>query len=236
MGIKILVVDDDPDIAELIRINLVDSGYQVQVCSDGRQGLAEGVSGNYGLIILDLMLPVMNGNDICKAIREKDRTTPILMLTIKSELVDKVLGLELGADDYMTKPFGIQELIARVRALLRRVDVRKDGGGRNDLDEIIERDDLKIDLVKRRVYRGTQEIVLTPKEFDLLAYLASSPGRAFSRQELLSYIWGYDSSGYEHTIDTHVNRLRSKIEVKASEPRYVLTVWGVGYRFNDEIK
>lgn len=235
---KILVIEDDPDIADLIRLHLQDLGFSVHLASEGTSGLEEALTGNYSLIILDLMLPGIDGHDICKKVRDQGIEIPILILTLKSELVDKLLGLELGADDYMTKPFSIQELIARIKALLRRSERLKKAAGAQKNSTKVQVGDIVIDLDRRKVTRSHEDIELTPKQFELLAFLAQHPGRPYTREELLIRVWGYESTGYEHTVDTHVNRLRSKVEPDPSNPMYILTVWGVGYRFaeNEELQ
>ena len=182
------------------------------------------------LVILDIMLPGTDGFDICKRIRGENQSTPVLMITAKTEEVDKVLGLELGADDYITKPFSIREVLARVKAIFRRVEVDQREAGRSP-DEPIRIGSLRVEPEKRKVTRDGETIDLTSKEFDLLHLFVKNPGRAYSRQELLDEVWGYQYSGYSHTVNTHINRLRNKIEPDASEPTYVKTVWGVGYRF-----
>ena len=226
----ILLVEDEPDIADLLSIHLGDLGYRVDAVADGALGLQKALSHAYALIILDLMLPGMNGLEVCKQLRASERATPILMLTSKAEEVDKVLGLELGADDYVTKPFSIRELIARVRALLRRVELDQPESG--EAEELVF-GDLRIEPAKRKVSAAGEPVELTAKEFDLLAIFALHPGKAFSRQELLDKVWGYQYAGYSHTVNSHINRLRSKIEPDPSTPRYVQTIWGVGYRFTE---
>ena len=226
----ILLVEDEPDIADLLQIHLSDLGYRVDAVADGALGLQKALAQPYALIILDLMLPGMDGLEVCKRLRASERATPILMLTSKSEEVDKVLGLELGADDYVTKPFSIRELIARVRALLRRVEL--DQPESEEVDELVF-GELRIEPTKRKVQLEGEYVELTAKEFDLLAIFARNPGKAFSRQELLDKVWGYQYAGYSHTVNSHINRLRSKIEPDPSNPRYVQTVWGVGYRFTE---
>jgi len=199
---------------------------------DGSGGLKTATSDPFDLIVLDLMLPKVDGLEICKEVRRKDIYTPILMLTSKSEEMDKVLGLEVGADDYLTKPFSIREFIAHAKAILRRVDaIQKEIG--NDSD--ISVSDLSIEASKRKVTLKGDRIELTPKEFDLLHLLASHPGKTYTREQLLNILWGYQYNGYEHTVNSHINRLRTKIEPDISKPKYILTSWGVGYRFNEEI-
>lgn len=223
----ILLAEDDPDLSDLLSLHLSDLGYRIDVVADGALALQKALGQAYALIILDLMLPGMNGLEVCKQLRASQRPTPILMLTAKSEEVDKILGLEVGADDYMTKPFSIRELIARIRALLRRVEL--------DQPETVAGEvvfgDLLIEPSKRKVRVAGEPVDLTAKEFDLLSLFAQHPGRAFSRQELLDKVWGYQYAGYSHTVNSHINRLRSKIEPDPASPRYVQTVWGVGYRF-----
>jgi DNA-binding response OmpR family regulator len=228
---KVLIIEDDPNISDLIEIHLKDLGYELERAIDGEAGLQKALSGDYNLIILDLMLPKMDGLSVCKRIRSENEYLPILMLTSKSEELDKVLGLELGADDYITKPFSIRELIARIKAIFRRLEV--DGekkNGHNDLDTL-DFADLVIDFEKRKVTLCKQLLDLTTKEFDLLALFARNPGRTYSRNDLLDLVWGYQFSGYDHTVNSHINRLRSKIEKDPSNPQFIKTVWGFGYRF-----
>ncbi len=229
----ILVIEDDPDIADLLRIHLSDLGYSVERAEDGKTGLDKALNGNHALVILDLMLPILDGLEVCKRIRARDRHLPILMLTAKSEELDKVLGLELGADDYLTKPFSLRELIARVKALFRRIEIAQENT-QQDTTQPLHFGDLVIDPEKRKVTLRAQTLELTAKEFDLLMLFAQHPGRAYSRQELLDLVWGYQYAGYSHTVNTHINRLRSKIEDDPSAPRYVKTVWGLGYRFAEQ--
>ena len=230
---KVLLIEDDPHIGELVGIHLKDLQCDVEVCTDGRKGYEKASTGNFSLIILDLMLPGMDGLEVCRQLRADKVNTHILMLTAKSEEIDKVLGLETGADDYLTKPFSIREFIARVKAILRRIKTTNEEAPKemNQLD--IE--NLKIDLGKRKVELNNTKLELTPKEFDLLVLLAQKPGKVFSRNDLLSQIWGYNFNGYEHTVNSHINRLRAKIEPDINNPKYILTSWGVGYKFNDEI-
>ena len=227
---NVLVVEDDKSIADLLEIHLKDMGCKVTKVLDGEAGLKEALSENYDFIVLDLMLPKLDGLEICKEVRRKDIYTPILMLTSKSEEIDKVIGLEVGADDYLTKPFGIREFIARVKAIFRRIEaIQKETDNEND----IVTGPLTIEVSKRKVILDGERIDLTPKEFDLLHLLASHPGRTYTREQLLSLLWGYQYNGYEHTVNSHINRLRSKIESDLSHPKYILTSWGVGYRFNE---
>ena len=227
---NVLVVEDDKSIADLLEIHLKDMGCKVSKVLDGEAGLKEALSENYDFIVLDLMLPKLDGLEICKEVRRKDIYTPILMLTSKSEEIDKVIGLEVGADDYLTKPFGIREFIARVKAIFRRIEaIQKETDNESD----IVTGPLTIEVSKRKVILNGERIDLTPKEFDLLHLLASHPGRTYTREQLLSNLWGYQYNGYEHTVNSHINRLRSKIESDLSNPKYILTSWGVGYRFNE---
>jgi DNA-binding response OmpR family regulator len=227
---NVLVIEDDKTISDLINIHLKDLNCDVTRVYDGKEGLKEAIENNYDLVVLDLMLPNLDGLEICKELRKQDNYTPVLMLTAKSEEFDKVLGLELGADDYLTKPFAIREFTARVKAIFRRIEAfQKDPDQKDDINA----GDLSIDVTKRRVTLKGERIELTPKEFELLHLLASHPGKTYSREQLLSILWGYSYSGYEHTVNSHINRLRGKIETDLSNPRYILTTWGVGYRFND---
>jgi DNA-binding response OmpR family regulator len=229
---KVLVIEDDKSIADLLEIHLKDLNCKVTTILDGSDGLKTATSNFFDLIVLDLMLPNVNGLEICKEVRRKDIYTPILMLTSKSEEMDKVIGLEVGADDYLTKPFSIREFIARVKAILRRVEaIQKEIGSDSDISV----SDLSIEASKRKVSLKGERIELTPKEFDLLHLLASHPGKTYTREQLLNILWGYQYNGYEHTVNSHINRLRSKIEPDISKPKYILTSWGVGYRFNEEI-
>lgn len=229
---RILLVEDDLDINQLICLNLEALDYDVHSCANGSEGLALAMAQNFDLIILDIMLPGLDGLSVCQRLRKDKLFTPILMLTAKNTEADRVIGLEVGADDYLSKPFSILELRARVKAMLRRVQfnsVQEQGGSANVVDTFGE---LTLDRNKRKVMLAGNEVHLTAKEFDLLLYLASSPGRVYSRNDLLDCVWGYKHSGYEHTVNSHINRLRSKLEKDPANPEYVLTVWGVGYKFN----
>lgn len=232
---KALVIEDDPEIGKLVTLHLGDIQCDADVETDGARGIERFKSGKYDLVVLDLMLPGLDGLGVCKQIRALPGYVPILMLTAKSTELDRVLGLEMGADDYLTKPFSVRELVARVKALFRRVEALGTGSA-PDAEQIIERGSLTIDPAKRRVHIGEREITLTAKEFDLLRHFARSPGKVYNRVQLLDQVWGYNHEGYEHTVNSHINRLRSKIENDPSKPEYVLTVWGVGYKFNDELE
>lgn len=262
-----LIVEDDPDIAQLIAMHLADMDCDSQISRDGLTAVAAFKAGSFDLVVLDLMLPELDGLAVCRQIRAIPGYVPILMLTAKSSEFDRVLGLEVGADDYLSKPFGIHELLARIRALFRRVDAMRASFGQTDLapadlgaqttagqtggtmagdepsgaaqsvsatssaNRLIEHGGLKIDPDKRRVVLNDKEIELTAKEFDLLCYFAARPGYVFSRAQLLDQVWGYNHQGYEHTVNTHINRLRGKVEPDPSNPTFIQTVWGVGYKF-----
>lgn len=230
---KVLVVEDDKDIQQLVTLHLRDLGCLCDVASDGEVGLEKALKNKYDLLILDIMLPGVDGLEICKEVRSEKNYTPILMLTSRSEELDKVLGLELGADDYLTKPFSIRELLARVKAIFRRIEAVKDdveGVGKKQ----IQFGELHIDIEKRTVKLHGEKVELTAKEFDLLALFARNPGRAYTRQHLLDTVWGYQFEGYDHTVNSHINRLRAKIEPDPANPKYIQTVWGVGYKFSEE--
>ncbi len=227
----VLIIDDDREISELVAMNLRDLGFRTERANDGRAGLQKALSGQHSLIILDLMLPEIDGLSVCRRIRERNPYTPILMLTAKSEEVDRVLGLELGADEYMTKPFSVRELMARVKALLRRVETDREAAAGKPVSGHVRAGELSIDFEKRKVTLAERTVELTVKEFDLLALFARNPGRTYSRTDLLNLVWGYQYDGYDHTVNSHINRLRSKIEEDPGRPRYLKTVWGVGYRF-----
>ena len=227
---KILVVEDEQDIADLLLLHLSDLSNNVALASDGHEGMQLACSGKWDLIILDLRLPGPNGLDICRAVRRMDRYTPVLMLTSKSSELDRVLGLELGADDYMTKPFSILELTARVRAIFRQVEaIENDSRFSNDRIRVGQ---MSINSAARVVTINESEIDLTAREFDLLLHFATHPGRVFRRSELLDRVWGHGHEGYEHTVNSHINRLRSKIEPDPTNPACIVTVWGVGYKLD----
>lgn len=227
----VLIIEDDRDISDLISLHLRDIDCRTECVADGNDGLDRALSRQYDLIILDVMLPGMDGLEICRQLRDQRMRLPILMLTAKSEELDKVLGLEFGADDYLTKPFSIRELTARVKAILRRVEAMAKSLGEQSVKAGIHIGDLSIDMEKRKVVLEGRAIELTAKEFDLLALFARYPGRCFSRHQLLDTVWGYQFNGYDHTVNSHINRLRAKIEGNPSRPKYIRTVWGVGYKF-----
>jgi DNA-binding response OmpR family regulator len=228
MNKRILVVEDDQDINKLIAMNLKDMNHDVDTCDNGRRGFSMAREGRYDLMILDLMLPEMDGLEICRDLRSANVLTPILMLTARDSEADRVVGLEMGADDYLTKPFSVRELQARVKAILRRMDMLNKPEPQSD--ELVI-DNLVINAGRRKVVLSNQDIELTSTEFDLLIYMARQPGMVFSRAQLLDSVWGYQHSGYEHTVNSHINRLRNKLEQDPSKPEYILTVWGVGYKF-----
>ncbi len=228
---RVLLVEDHVEISDLVRLHLRDLDCSVTVAADGLAGVAEAESKRYDLVILDIMLPGMDGLQILRRLRAKSMVTPVLMLTSKSTELDRVLGLEMGADDYLTKPFSVMELTARVKALFRRVEAMASHG--EEVTRPLEFGRLRIDPERRTVSLDKDTIELTAKEFDLLHYFARNPGRVFTRSQLLDHVWGYTHSGYEHTVNSHINRLRAKIEHDAANPEYVLTVWGVGYKFTE---
>ena len=227
---RVLVIEDDPDIAGLVELHLRDLNCTTEIAADGDRGLERAQSGEHDLIVIDLMLPGLDGLEICKRIRAGEHGhVPILMLTAKSTELDRILGLEVGADDYLTKPFSILELVARAKALFRRVEqLEKPTAAEPDT---ITHAGLSIDRSRRRVTVDGAEVNLTAKEFDLLFHFAARPGRVFTRNQLLDQVWGYAHEGYEHTVNSHINRLRAKNESDPAKPRFIETVWGVGYRF-----
>lgn len=231
---RILVAEDQADIRDLIVLNLRNAGYAVDAVADGPSALASQNETASDLLILDLMMPGLDGLEVCKALRARGRTTPILMLTARSTELDRVLGLELGADDYLTKPFSLAELLARVKALLRRADLlRVAQADARGSAGAIRNGDLEILPSKRQVRWRGAAIELTALEFDLLLHFAQHPGHVFSRGQLLTAVWGYTHDGYEHTVTTHINRLRGKLEADPMRPELILTVRGAGYKMRD---
>jgi DNA-binding response OmpR family regulator len=230
-GKKILIVDDNKSIRKMVADYLRPRGYEIEEAIDGIQGLDRGLSSSPDVIILDVVMPGIDGFKLCQLLREKGVKTPIIMLTEKATLEDKVTGFSYGADDYLGKPFSPLELELRIQALLRRATVETQQPNQKP----IRHGDLEIDFDRHTVSIGGKEVSLTPIEFDILKLLASSPGYVYSRQDLLSVIWDTAYEGYKRNIDPHVNRLRTKIEENPKKPRYVLTVWGVGYKFNDAL-
>lgn len=226
----VLIVEDDAHIADLLRLHLRDEGYRVEHAADGHQGVRMLEEGTWDALVLDLMLPGIDGLEICKRARAMARYTPIIITSARSSEVHRILGLELGADDYLAKPFSMLELVARVRALLRRTDAmartaRMDAG-------LLVINSLAIDPLTREAHLDGEPLGLTPREFDLLYFFARKPDQVFSRMELLNEVWGYRHDGYEHTVNTHINRLRTKIEADPGQPQRILTVWGRGYKFS----
>ena len=241
---RILIIEDARDIAQLVQMHLSDLNYHVDVAHDGGSGLEMALASHYDLIVLDLMLPGVDGLEICRRLRAQSTShnySLILMLTSKGTELDRVLGLEIGADDYLTKPFSIRELLARVKALFRRAQAQgltPINAGDECLSEnvqtgLIHSGELQIERSKRRVTLSGVEITLTAREFDLLFQFACHPGRVYTRAQLLDGVWGQGYEGYEHTVNSHINRLRAKIEADPARPKYLLTVWGVGYKFTD---
>ncbi len=235
MSKNVLIIEDDPDIANLVRLQMQELHCRADVVHDGLEGLNTFKEGRYDLIILDIMLPGLDGLDVCKSIRQTESYVPILMLTARSSELDRVLGLELGADDYLSKPFSVLELVARVKALFRRVDaMQEQHEQQSDEDNpILEVGPIQINQQSRTVTVNGDDIILTAREFDLLTWFARHPGQVFTRSQLLDSVWGYGHDGYEHTVNSHINRLRAKIEQNPAKPDYILTAWGVGYKFMD---
>jgi len=229
---QILIVEDNADLASLIQLHLGDINCAADIAADGGQALEKYKAKQYDLIILDIMLPVMDGISLCRKFREDSRYIPIIMLTSKSSEIDRVVGLEVGADDYITKPFSIPELLARVKARFRSAEALSQPSQQQA--SVLVAGEMSIDPQKRQVTIGDKEITLTAKEFDLLLHFARHPGRVQTRTQLLDQVWGYQFEGYEHTVNTHINRLRLKIEKDPAKPGYILTVWGVGYKFSEQ--
>ena len=232
---RVLVIEDDPDIGRLITLQLAELDCESRLVADGVSGLAEAQEGRFDLVILDIMLPRLDGLQICRRLRAAEQHTPILMLTAKSSELDRVLGLELGADDYLTKPFSMLELAARLKGMFRRAEqlaaAKLAAAAAPAASEMIEVAGLSIDLQRHEARVGGRPVELTAKEFELLAHFARSPGRVFTRTQQLDQVWGYSHSGYEHTVNSHINRLRNKIERDPANPDFIQTVWGVGYKF-----
>lgn len=226
---RVLLVEDESDIADMLALNLRAEGFDVEIAATGEDGMALFTASPPSLIILDLMLPGTDGLEICRRIRASAEYVPIIILSAKSSETQRVVGLELGADDYLTKPFSMAELVARVHAVMRRMIAAERLA--QTRAGIIHHGPLHIDPIAREVRLGDRDIALTSKEFDLLAFFARNAGRAFKRMELLDHVWGRAHEGYEHTVNSHINRLRNKIESDPAKPGYILTVWGVGYRF-----
>lgn len=231
---RLLVIEDEVDVAALLRLHLRELPAQVHLAADGKQGLELVFSGKWDAVVLDLRLPQVDGLDVCREIRARGHYVPILMLTARTSELDRLLGLEIGADDYMNKPFSVLELRARIKALLRRSaqyarEARAVGGGGF---ATLEFGALRLDRVRRVATLDGRDLALAPREWDLLCFFAEHPGQAFARAELLDRVWGYGHDGYNHTVNSHINRLRVKLGDDRSSPRYIHTVWGVGYRFD----
>ena len=228
MSQRILIVEDEVDLANLIEITLMNAGFSVTKANDGKTGLALALSGSFDLIMLDIMLPEVDGLEICRQVRVTDPSTPIVMLTARDTETDRIMGLNMGADDYLTKPFSIRELEARVRAMFRRSLLT---ATQEPESQDLNFGDLCIEPARHKVSFQNAPIELTSTEFDLIHFLASNPGQVFSRSQLLDSVWGYNHLGYEHTVNSHINRLRAKLEACDSLPKVVHTIWGVGYKF-----
>lgn len=227
MGKRVLVVDDEKLIVKGIRFSLIQEGFEVDCAYDGEEAIEKIKNNTYDVILLDVMLPKADGFEVCQQVREFS-DIPIIMLTAKGDDMDKILGLEYGADDYITKPFNILEVKARIKAIIRRSGKKEE---KVDESNILVKNGMKIDRESRRVFIDEQEINLTAKEFDLLEILATNPDKVYSREQLLSLVWKYEYAGDARTVDVHIRRLREKIEKTPSNPKYVFTKWGVGYYF-----
>ena len=230
---KVLVIEDKPEMADLVKLHLTDNNCRVRIERDGLSGLAEAEANRYDLIILDLMLPGESGLEVCRRLRARSDYTPILILTSRSGDMDRILGLELGADDYLTKPFNVLELVARVKAIFRRVKAITDGA--TLASKVFRAGGMVIDAARRSVIVDERAVELTAKEFELLLHLAQNAGRVYTREQLLDFVWGYNHGGYQHTVNSHINRLRNKIERDPANPVFVKTVWGVGYKFSEAL-
>jgi DNA-binding response OmpR family regulator len=229
---NVLVIEDQQDIAHLVRLHLQDLPCEVELAFDGVSGLAATEKKAFDLVVLDLMLPGIDGIEVCRKIRSRPPYTPIMMVTAKASEFDRVLGLELGADDYLTKPFSIRELVARVKALFRRIEQLESSNARSS-EETLRFRDLEVDIGRREVRLADAPVNLTSREFDLLVHFLHNPGRVYTRLQLLDAVWGNGYDGYEHNVNCHINRLRTKIEKHPAQPQIVLTVRGVGYRLGD---
>ncbi|WP_409289732.1 response regulator transcription factor [Peribacillus sp. SCS-37] len=235
MSKKVLVVDDEESIVTLLQYNLEQAGFEVVTAMDGREGVKKAVEETPDLVILDLMLPEMDGLEVCKQLRQQKLNVPILMLTAKDDEFDKVLGLELGADDYLTKPFSPREVIARIKAILRRSQFQAEAGDQTSGDEgdLLKMGDLKIFPERYEAYFEGNQLELTPKEFELLLYLAKHKGRVLTRDQLLSAVWNYDFAGDTRIVDVHISHLRDKIETNTKKPLYIKTIRGLGYKLEE---
>ncbi|MFA1711882.1 response regulator transcription factor [Peribacillus frigoritolerans] len=238
MSKKILVVDDEQSIVTLLQYNLEQSGYTVITALDGEQGLEAAVDIRPDLVVLDLMLPKMDGLEVCKQLRQQKINIPILMLTAKDDEFDKVLGLELGADDYLTKPFSPREVVARIKAILRRSQLQSNGSESSQEQEegLLKLGELKVFPERYEAFFDEQQLELTPKEFELLLYLAKNKGRVLTRDQLLSAVWNYDFAGDSRIVDVHISHLREKIEKDTKKPLYIKTIRGLGYKLEEPKK
>ena len=230
---RVLVVEDESDLARVLKRHVEGIGCQVRIAPTGEDALAAATTEEFDLVLLDVMLPGIDGMEVCRRLRARNHYMPVLMLTARSSDIDKVMGLESGADDYLTKPFSVQELLARIKAILRRMEALSAPRGAPERP-IEVGDRLRIDSTAREVFMGGRPVSLTQKEFDLLLHFVENPGRVYSRAQLLDTVWGYNHEGYEHTVNCHINRLRAKIEEDPGMPKLLLTVWGVGYKFSPE--
>lgn len=227
---SLLLVEDEYELARLVKRHLEDSGYQVVHVASGEAAVQVAAERAFDLVLLDLMLPGIDGIEVCRRLRNQAYYAPIMMLTARATEIDKVLGLEMGADDYLTKPFGLQELVARIRAIFRRIDqIAASVSGAGAMIEA--GGEVRIDPNSREVWIRGEPVVLTRKEYDLLLHFAQNPGRAYTRSQLLDAVWGYSQEGDEHAVNCHINRLRAKIEMEPAKPKLLFTVWGVGYKF-----
>ncbi|MDW7740483.1 MAG: response regulator [Bacillota bacterium] len=224
----VLVVDDEKTLVKALTFNLEKEGFRVEQAYDGEEALQKVVEVKPDIVVLDLMLPGLDGFEVCRRIRKK-HDVPIIMLTARSEDIDKVLGLELGADDYLTKPFNARELVARIKAILRRTTAREE-----EPKKVIQIGDLQVDLLQHRIRLGEKDVNLTSKEFALLSFLATNAGNVYSREQLLEQVWGYDYYGDVRTVDVHIRHIREKIEADPSNPDYIITVWGTGYKIRED--
>ncbi len=230
MARRILIIEDNDELARLLERSLGECGFSTVMEQESDAGLLRAAHESFDLIVLDLTMPGQDGLDVCRQLRANSNSVPIFMLSARTAEIDRVLGLEMGADDYLTKPFSLLELCARVKALFRRVDI---SAGNASASQLIQLDGMSIDLGRHEVAVKGKPVALTAKEFNLLSFLASHPGRVFTRRQLLREVWGYGHDGYEHTVNSHINRLRNKIEPDPGNPRHILTVWSVGYKFRD---
>lgn len=227
---KVLIIEDELSILKLLSYNLEQEGYEVETAMDGQEGLEMALTNKYDMVLLDLMLPTKDGQEICREIRQEKNEVPIIMLTAKDSEIDKILGLEMGADDYITKPFSPREVIARMKAIFRRFDPSKTNGDSEPKEEVITVGDLEIYPENYEVIVRGEAVELTPKEFDLLLYLARHTGRILSREQLLNAIWNYDFAGETRIVDVHISHLREKIEENTNKPEYIITARGFGYK------